>query len=94
MRVIVAFPPNRVSKEFKKACDAYIQIGAGKVRHAQLPDTVLAGRGSGAHLGMVTPRWSRASHPGAVGRMIVDREQDVLTRPLVPDVIRTVTGQP
>jgi len=42
-RVIAAFPPNRNSSELKRACDAFIRIGAAKIRQAQLPETVPAG---------------------------------------------------
>lgn len=43
VRVIAAFPPNRNSSELKRACDAFIPIGAAKIRQAQLPETVSAG---------------------------------------------------
>ena len=42
VRVIAAFPPNRNSSELKRACDAFIRIGAAKIRQAQLPETVSA----------------------------------------------------
>lgn len=45
VRVIAAFPPNRNSSELKRACDAYIRIGAAKIRQAQLPETVTTADG-------------------------------------------------
>lgn len=42
-RVVGALPPNRNSSDLRRHCDASFQIGAAKIRQAQLPETVMDG---------------------------------------------------
>jgi len=39
-RVVVAFPPKRVSERLKKEANAWFHIGRDKIRQSQLPDPV------------------------------------------------------
>ena len=40
-RVIVAFPPDRVSERLKREANGWINIGADSIRQNQLPDPVV-----------------------------------------------------
>ncbi len=40
-RIIVAFPPNRVSKELKKVADAYFFISESKFKKSLFPDEII-----------------------------------------------------
>jgi uncharacterized LabA/DUF88 family protein len=40
-RVIVAFPPSRISKELKQVADGFLHVGINKVRNSQLPEQVV-----------------------------------------------------
>ena len=40
-RVIVAFPPDRVSERLKREASGWISIGADSIRQNQLPDPVV-----------------------------------------------------
>jgi len=44
-RVVVAFPPDRYAAELKRFAHAHFEIGAAKVRKAQLPDSVRTASG-------------------------------------------------
>lgn len=41
IRIVVAFPPARVSKYMRKAADAYFSIGESNIRASLFPDTVI-----------------------------------------------------
>lgn len=43
LRMIAVFPPKRFSAELKSVVDASFQLGAAKIRQAQLPDEVAGG---------------------------------------------------
>ena len=44
-RVVVAFPPNRVSKELRSVATAYFAIGRDIFRDSQLPEEVTNAQG-------------------------------------------------
>jgi uncharacterized LabA/DUF88 family protein len=44
-RAIVAFPPNRVSKELRSIATGYISIGENELRQSQFPDEVVKPNG-------------------------------------------------
>jgi len=48
-RVVVAFPPNRVSERLKREANGWINIGADSVRNSQLPDPVVKPDGVALH---------------------------------------------
>ena len=55
-RVVVAFPPERVSKEMRKSAAGYFTIGEDKLRNSQLPEQIT--RQSDGYILKRPPRWS------------------------------------
>ena len=44
-RVVIAFPPDRVSERLKREANAWIRIGEASIRQNQLPDPVVKAGG-------------------------------------------------